>query len=245
MSKPFLIIQLRPEDETADNEFQAIKNYAELQQTEVVRMRVEKNGFFDINLEEFTGIIVGGSPFDVSTQDDQKSAIQIDIESAFNRLFDDVVEQDFPFLGCCSGNSLLGSYCGSNISSKYAEPVGGIDVIVTEDGKKEPLLKDMPDRFRVLSGHKEACDTLPSGCVLLITNASCPVQMFRLKRNIFATQFHPEGDVAGFTLRINSYKNHGYFPAESADQLIQSIEGESTPYAHLILQRFVQRYRQL
>ena len=245
MTKSFLILQLRPEDETADNEFEAIKNYGELQEGEVVRMRVEKTGLPDINLDEFAGIIVGGSPFDVSTPESKKTGIQIEIESGFKKLFDNLVERDFPFLGCCSGNGLLGNYCGSKISGRYAEPVGGVDVFLTEEGKQEPLLQGVPDRFRVLSGHKEACDTVPPGCVLLATNDTCPVQMFRLKHNIFATQFHPEADAEGFTVRINIYKNHGYFPPESADRLIQLIEGENTYFAQLILKRFVERYRYL
>ena len=36
MSKPFLIIQLRPEEETADNEFESIKFYGGLTDDEVL-----------------------------------------------------------------------------------------------------------------------------------------------------------------------------------------------------------------
>ncbi|MDP7577618.1 MAG: hypothetical protein QGH99_11700, partial [Pseudomonadales bacterium] len=125
MAQPFLIIQLRPEDETADNEFDAIKFYGGLKDHEVIRTRAEKSGLPDINLSELSAIIVGGSPFDVSTPTEQKSKIQLQVEAGFNRLFTDIIDRDFPFLGACSGNGLLGSYCGANISSRYAEPVGG------------------------------------------------------------------------------------------------------------------------
>jgi GMP synthase (glutamine-hydrolysing) len=243
VSKPFLIIQLRPEDETADNELESIKFYGGLQDHEVVRARAEQTGLPDIDLNDYAAIIVGGSPFNVSTSQDQKSDIQRKVESGFYRLFDDIVEQDFPFLGCCSGNGLLGSYCGSSISRKYGEPVGGADVELTQEGKKDPLLSGLPEKFRVLLGHKEACDTLPPGCVLLATNATCPVQMFRLKSNIYATQFHPEGDAAGFTVRIHVYKDYGYFPPESAHELIKAVEHEHVPEAQSILKRFVDAYR--
>lgn len=243
MPKPFLIIQLRPEDETADNEFEAIKFYGGLQSNEVERARIEKNGLPDINLNNYSAIIVGGSPFDVSTAPQQKTDIQKTIETGFNQLFDKILAQDFPFLGCCSGNGLLGSYCGANISGKYAEPVGGVDVLLTKEGKQDPLLKGLPDTFRVLLGHKEACDTVPPGSVLLATNESCPVQMFRVQQNIYATQFHPEADAEGFTVRINIYKNHGYFPPQSAVELIERVENENTPHAQTILKRFVDTYR--
>lgn len=41
MPKPFLIIQLRPETETADNEFEAIKRYGGLSYDQVDRIRAE------------------------------------------------------------------------------------------------------------------------------------------------------------------------------------------------------------
>ncbi len=244
MTKPFLIIQLRPEDATADNEFESIKYYGGLNDDEVVRIRAEKNGLPPINLEDYSGIIVGGSPFNVSTPVDEKSAIQQIIETDFNRLFDELVEIDFPFLGCCSGNGLLGSYCGSSISTRFGEPVGATNIKLTEAGKSDPLLSGFPEAIRVLLGHKEACDETPPGCELLATNDSCPVQMFRLKNNIYATQFHPEGDAEGFIVRIEVYKDYGYFPPESAQDLIHAVEDEHTPEAQSILQRFVDRYRE-
>ncbi len=243
MSKPFLIIQLRPEDETADNEFESIKFYGGLTDDEVTRLRAEKIGLADIDLDKIGAIIVGGSPFNVSTAAAEKSEIQRTIEADFNKLFDDIVERDFPFLGCCSGSGLLGSYCGASISRKYGEPVGGVDISLTDAGKQDPLLSGFPDSFRVLCGHKEACDSVPAGSVLLATNSTSPVQMFRLKRNIYATQFHPEGDARGFIVRIHVYKDYGYFPPESAQDLIEAVENEHTPEAQLILKRFVDIYR--
>jgi GMP synthase (glutamine-hydrolysing) len=67
--------------------------------------------------------------------------------------------------------------------------------------------------------------------------------MFRVKSNIYATQFHPEADAAGFTVRINIYKDYGYFPADSAEKLIAAIEKEESPEAQLLLKRFVETYR--
>ena len=44
MTKPFLIIQLRPEDEVADEELRALKEHGGLRDEEVVRLRAEQNG---------------------------------------------------------------------------------------------------------------------------------------------------------------------------------------------------------
>ena len=35
--------------------------------------------------------------------------------------------------------------------------------------------------------------------------------------------FIPEGDAEGFIVRINTYKYHGYFPPETAEELIAAV----------------------
>ena len=242
-SKPVLILQLRPETETADSEFEAILKYGGLSRDDVVRVRLDREPFPDVDLEAISAIIVGGSPFEVSTPEADKSALQLGIEAGFSRLLDRVVERDTPFLGACSGNGLLGAWCGATLSTRFGEPVGGADVSLTDAGRLDPLLEGLPDRFRVLLGHKEACDDVPPGAVLLAGSEACPVQMFRVGANVYATQFHPEGDPEGFGVRIDVYRHHGYFPAERADDLRAAVAGEATPWAHEILRRFVERYR--
>jgi len=241
--RPFLIIQLRPEDEVADSEFRAFLRYGGLRDSEVARARVERTGLPEIDLTQYAAIIVGGSPFDMSTPAAGKSTVQKRIETGFMRLLEQIAGVDFPFLGACSGSSLLGAFCGARISRTFAESVGGADVFLTDAGRADALLADFPSPFRVLLGHKEACDTTPPGTALLASSAACPVQMVRLGKNIYATQFHPEGDPEGFALRIRAYREHGYFAPDAADDLISRVRNEDTPFAREILARFVRRYR--
>jgi GMP synthase (glutamine-hydrolysing) len=243
VKKPFLIIQLRPEDETADSELRALLRYGGLREDEVVRVRAERSGLPQIELGEYAAIIVGGSPFDMSAPEASKTATQKSVETGFVRLLARIAESDFPFLGACSGSGLLGSFCGARISTRYGEPVGGADITLTEDGRRDPLLTGLPETFRALLGHKEACDDTPPGTVLLASSAGCPVQMFRLGKNVYATQFHPEADLEGFVVRIDVYKNHGYFAPETAADLIAAVAKEDTPVPKEILARFVGRYR--
>jgi len=243
MSRPFLIIQLRPEDVTAENELQAICQYGQLAEQDYVRIRAEQCGLPEINLTDYSGIIVGGSPFDVTTPEAEKSAIQIQLEQQFNALFDQIMAQDFPFLGCCSGNGLLGNYLNTPMSREFGESVGCKPVTMTEAGRSDPLLETLPETIHVLLGHKEACDEVPQGATLLLAGTDCPIQMFRVKNNIYATQFHPEGDEDGFALRIRVYQHHGYFRPEEAEQLITQLAGFDISHAQSILRRFVMRYQ--
>ena len=243
VTKPILILQLRPEDITADSEYACFLKYGQLKAEDTRRLRIENSGIPDnTNLDDYSAIIVGGSPFDISTPENKKSGIQIKIEADFNRLLEQVITRDFPFLGACSGNGLLGSYLGTPITTKYGEAVGCITLDITEAGSKDKLLEGFPKQIDVLLGHKEACDATPEGATLLMTGSNCPVQMFRVGKNVYATQFHPEGDSEEFILRINTYANHGYFEPHEEEVLKKEVSRKTTPYAQKILKRFVGRY---
>ncbi|WP_245967197.1 type 1 glutamine amidotransferase family protein [Ulvibacterium marinum] len=133
--RKMLILQMRPEDEAADSEFQAILRVGELGPDEVRRVRLEQ-GIPEIDMEDYYAIIAGGSPFDVSMDQKEKGQVQKDIEAFYDKLFDQVVSSDVPFFGACSGNGLLGRYSGARISGKYSEPIGSVDISITEEGEK-------------------------------------------------------------------------------------------------------------
>ena len=241
-TRPVLILQLRPEDETSDSEYGCFLKYGGLRAEDTRRIRIEKSGIPDsLDPDDYSAIIVGGSPFDISTPEHKKSPIQKKIEADFKKLLEQVVSRDMPFLGACSGNGLLGLYLGTPVSTKYREAVGCVTLDITKEGKQDPLLAGFPAQIDVLLGHKEAVDTTPDGAVLLMTGSACPVQMFRVGNNVYATQFHPEADADEFNLRIDIYKNHGYFHPHEADALKKRVGLKPTPYAHEILRRFVER----
>ncbi len=242
MSK-FLVIQLRAEDNVTESELKAILKAGKLKKEEIVQLRAEKNGLVDIKLDKYCGIIVGGSPFCITTPQDEKSEIQIQVEEDFNKLLSEVVKHDFPFIGACSGNGLLGNFCGVKMSRKYSESVGGVDITITDEGLEDKLLKNLPNPFRALVGHKEACDFTPEGAVLLATSKTCPVQMFRVGQNVYATQFHPEANSDEFILRVRVYKDHGYFAPEEAEKIIENLEKEKITVPQIILERFVSIYK--
>ena len=242
MPKPILIIQLRPEDKASDSEFNAILRSANLKRSNVVRIRGETQSFKNINLDKYSAIIVGGSPFDVTTPEHEKSQTQKRVEKDFQILLSSVVPRDFPFLGACSGNGQLSVYAQGKMSRKYAEPVSGVDVFITKEGQKDKLLHGFPKKFRALVGHKEACEIPPPNAVLLAYSKTCPTQMMRIGKNVYSTQFHPEADAAEFELRIKIYKNYGYFPPEEAEKLIAQIQNEKVVWPSKVLQNFVNVY---
>ncbi len=241
--KPFLILQLRSNDLAADNELDAFLRFGGLHLDEIHRVRMDQEDIPDIDLQDYSGVIVGGGPSDISTPEDQKPENQVRFEKQLFRLLDTIVEHDFPYLGACYGFGALVQHQGGVESKEmYGEDVGAIDITLTDDGQSDPLLAGLPTTFRAMCGHKEACQTLPKHAVWLASSATCPYQILRVKKNIYATQFHPELETDGICLRIDIYKDAGYFPPEDGERLkaMAKIESIRTPMD--ILARFIERY---
>ena len=120
--------------------------------------------------------------------------------------------------------------------------MGAVPVTLTDAGAADPLLEGMPRAFDAFVGHKEACAVLPPTAVLLASTPGCPVQMFRVRTNLYATQFHPELDHEGIVTRIRIYRNAGYFPPEEVDDLISQVLLADVGEPPRILANFVARY---
>jgi GMP synthase (glutamine-hydrolysing) len=195
-----------------------------------------------IDLTGWSGIILGGGPFNVSDPPESKSPTQQRVESELTALIGQVVARDFPFLGCCYGVGTLGSVIGATIDRTHSEPVGAITVSLTPAGRDDPLFADVPDVFDAYGGHKEAATALPAGAENLAFSVDCPVQAFRVGDNVYATQFHPELDLDGICTRIDVYKNHGYFAPETAESLKFAARQRNAEHPPRILRRFIERY---
>ena len=240
--KPFLLLATRAEEVAAADEHQAVRRFGGLAEEELHRVRLEAGPMPPIDLDRYSGVIVGGSPFNASDPQDEKSEVQLRVESELASLLDEVVERDFPFLGACYGVGTLGVHQGGIIDRTYGEPVGAVDVTLTPAGRADPLFADMPQTFRAFVGHKEAVHVPPPDAVVLAGSPSCPVQAFRIKQNLYATQFHPELDVDGITTRVQVYRDAGYFRPEELDQVIRTIRAAAVDQPPRVLAAFVRRY---
>ncbi|MEO3759304.1 glutamine amidotransferase [Mycobacterium sp. B14F4] len=239
---PFLLLSVRGEDEAADDEYRAMMRFAGLDRDGMHRIRLTHEPLGDIDLADWSGVILGGGPYNVSDAPDAKSATQQRVETELLELIGRLVEHDFPFLGCCYGVGTLGTVIGATVDRTYPEPVGGMAISVTAAGRDDGLFTEVPDEFDAYGGHKEAATSLPPGAVQLASSRDCPVQAFRVGQNVYATQFHPELDFDGLITRINVYKNHGYFPPESAESLKSLARQWDVRYPPTILKKFVDRY---
>lgn len=240
--KPFLLLATRADDEAADGEYDAFLRWGGLEERDLHRVRLEAAPLPDLDLARYSGVMLGGGPFNSSDPEDTKSATQQRVESELRGLLDEVVARDFPFLGACYGIGTLGVHQGGTVDRRYGEPIGAVPITLTEAGLEDPLLAGLPPEFDAYVGHQEACRVLPPNAVLLASSPTCRVQMFRIKANLYATQFHPELDEQGLVTRIRIYQHAGYFPPETLDDLIASVTGSVVTQPPRILANFVAAY---
>ncbi|WP_172298886.1 glutamine amidotransferase [Pseudoruegeria sp. HB172150] len=242
--KPFLILQLRPETEASDNEYQAFLDKGGLTEAQTRRIRLDAGPLpADLNLDDYAGTIVGGGPGCVSDPPETKDPAEARIEAAILSLMPEITARDLPFLGCCYGIGILAHHLGGTVSkARYGEPVGTSRCEVTDAGGTDPLLAGLPARFDAFVGHKEAAQDLPPGAAHLLASGPCPFQMIRHGSNVYATQFHPEADASVFHIRIDIYRHRGYFAPEEADSLHAMVDAADVHAPEKILKNFVARY---
>jgi GMP synthase (glutamine-hydrolysing) len=241
MTKPFLLIQTRPEDVVSDDEYRSFYTFGGLAPDQLVRVRLDKGEFPDINLDDYSGVIHGGGPACFAYPDEKKSEVQRAFEPWLFEMMRRIIAEDKPFLGACLGFGTVVQQIGGQMSFDHSEETGAVEVVVTEHGQMDPLLEDMPEVFNAFVGHKEGIYVTPPHAVELARSSKC-VQMIRVGKNVYGTQFHPELDEAGLVLRVQIYRNAGYFPPESADTLIANAWRSNVTVAVDILKKFVDRY---
>ncbi len=240
--KPFLLLATRAEDAAADNEYESFLSFSGLSEGHLRRHRLEQRALGAVDLRDWSGIFLGGGPFNSSDAEESKSPVQRRVEADLRRLLGQVIAADFPFLGACYGIGTVGNHQGAVVNRQYAEPVGSVRVTLTAQGRQDSLLGGLPTTFDAFVGHKEAISDLPCHAVLLATSPACPVQAFRIGSHVYATQFHPELDASGLCTRIEVYKHAGYFQPQQADELKAQACRSPVRHPPEILRQFVRRY---
>ena len=242
--KPFLILQLRKLDDAADSEFYAILNYGGLSTQDVVRVRMEKSGIPKINLENYSGVVVGGGPTNISDSNDKKSPEELRFEKQLFKLIEEVLERDMPFLGTCYGLGALGKVLGAKVGKeKFHESAGTTHVSITKDHSVS-ITSGVAYNFTAFTGHKESWQDVPAGVDLIGTSDNCLVQMVRVKENVFGTQFHTELDLTGLKLRLKLYLEHGYFDPKDYEHMLVKYDHLKITEPQKILSNFVRQYHQ-
>jgi GMP synthase (glutamine-hydrolysing) len=122
---------------------------------------------------------------------------QVDEEDAYpwlrpeKQLVRELLERRTPLLGVCFGSQLLAEAAGGLVRRARQPEIGWHEIELTPEGRDDPLLGVMPERFESFQYHHYEW-LLPPGAVTLARSA-LTLQAFRLAGHpVWGLQFHPE-----------------------------------------------------
>jgi GMP synthase (glutamine-hydrolysing) len=241
--RPFLLLTTRVEDETAASEYELFASLTGLSHERLAHHRLDiapLPSTFD--LADYSGVFLAGSPFTSTDPPASKPPVQLRVERELDELLDDIAAHDVPFFGACYGIGTLGRHAGAVIDRTYGERSSAAPIRLTDEGAADPVFGVLPARFDAFVGHKEAIAVLPPDAVLLATGDACPVQAFRIGRNRYATQFHPELTVDAMVARVRTYSTHGYFDPTETAAIADRVAVADVSASHRVLSAFAERY---
>lgn len=238
--RPFLFLSARPEVDAVGPEYESVRRAMDVDAARLDHIRVDVEPLRDLRLDDFAGIVVGGSPYNVTTPESGKHPVQRRVEADLARLAEAALERDHPLLFTCYGIGILTRVLGGAVGTLHGEQAAAVEIALTPEGVADPLTGMLPERFDALVGHKEATERLPSGAVLLASSSACPVQVYRVGRRVYATQFHPEVSAQDFVARAQVYRHHGYFPARELRAVSERLAAASVTEPQRMLRRFAE-----
>jgi GMP synthase (glutamine-hydrolysing) len=106
-------------------------------------------------------------------------------------LVSEIIQQHKPVIGFCLGSQVIAEALAAPTQQSPNKEVGFFPVQLTEDGRRDPVLKDLPAEFEALHWHYDM-PGIPLGAVLLAKSAGCPHQAFRFGDRVYGFQFHME-----------------------------------------------------
>ncbi|OJT01024.1 glutamine amidotransferase [Marinobacter nauticus] len=134
---------------------------------------------------DWQGIVITGSPAMVSER-----AAWSETTAAWVR---QAVEAGVPLLGVCYGHQLLAHALGGKVDyHPDGRETGTQAVTLFDSAQDDPLFSQLPKQFPAHLTHKQSVIELPPGAVLLGRSAFEPHQAFRVGKNAWGVQFHPE-----------------------------------------------------
>lgn len=142
-------------------------------------------------------IVMGGPP---SANDTEKQTPWMPQEIS---KIQEALAEGIPYLGVCLGMQTLTKAAGGEIIPSPRKEVGFREsyddapgkfysIQLTEEGRKDPLFKGLPDTFPVFHLHGETVQLPTSDATLLGTADVVPNQIVKIGKNAYGTQGHFE-----------------------------------------------------
>jgi len=186
-------------------------------------------------------VIIGGSgDFDFDggrAPDDEARRTSHRLAERLRPLVNYVMDTALPTLGICYGHQLVAEIHGVPVVHDPEQAkIGSEDVTLTEEGKRDVFLGELPETFVAQYGHKDSLSALPEGATLLATGERCRFSALRYTPAFYTFQFHPELTAADMAQRLSNLP--GYMPDGAEINHVM----RASPEASLLIPRFIEHF---
>lgn len=233
-----LLAQFRLKEELRNSEKDFFNKYLNLHKGQLETFFALEGKINEDSLGDFDAVIFGGTgDYETREMSEKYPKALEDLKIILNYCR----KTGTPLLSICL--QTLPFISGAEIKTdERSQEVGSYKIFLTDDGKKDPLFCGVDECFYAQLGHKDHVCTLPNiDATLLAYSDLCPTQAYRVGKNEYFLQFHPEYDKEEIISRINYYNNNfkgkGYFTEEEYHKLVSSLK--KTPQSTKILENFV------
>lgn len=237
--KPFLLLVARPDSPIKADELAALCRYGHLTEDQIEIIDLLKPLAKMPDFDRYSGVFISGSPYNYLTPEREKPAEQALLESSLLAICKVLIDRDFPTLGLCYGLQVLAVAAGGTLSTAYSEDMQPMEITLNGAGMADPVTGRLPHTFLGYVAHSESIEQIPADMEVLASSPSCPVQLARIKSNIYGTQHHPEIDRDGIAIRVNQYIGV-YFTKEEHPAVLAAVQSVRTEQR--LITYFVQQY---
>ncbi len=149
-----------------------------------------------------------------------------------------LVEREIPTLGVCYGHQLLAHAFGGEVGDNpKGTQEGTTTVQLTPEGQTDALLGALGvEAFDALVSHAQSALALPPGATRLAFDDWDANQAFRIGKNAWGVQFHPEMDADIACTYIRAERDELLAQGQNPDQILAAVR--ETPLAAEVLRRF-------
>ena len=120
MTKPFLMLTSRDDGPVLAAECADLPRFSGLTPDQVHQVRMERE-LPDLDLSEYSGAFVCGSPWDANADDHLKEERQVRAEAWLRSFYDRALAESFPILGLCYGLGTLTLHLGGVIDTHQGD----------------------------------------------------------------------------------------------------------------------------
>lgn len=235
----FLLIQNRDNPQALFWEYKSFLSATRLHPGELNPISSLNGTLASIDLSSYAGILIGGSPFNISDPDYLKSKTQTQAESNLERVLKKASLFDIPIFGICYGMGVAIRYYGGRLGLMNAENLGSTEIELNVARDSDPVTYLIEDKFPAITGHKESIIVLPENAEVLATGEQCRYQLIKIGSNQYFSQFHPESDLEDLKVKMQIYRDHGYFDSKEKHNIIKVAARSDYKNTRSMLKNFV------